>query len=73
MLQPRIESQAVVDPGAFEVADRIHEQAFIVTVTGHLEGGDPLPDRVYEIADIDEPHAAFEGLARYEREMWRMN
>ena len=72
-MQPRILAQAVVDPGAFEVADRIRDQPFLVTVTGQLETGDALPDRVYEIADVDEPKAAFAGIARYIAEMQRVN
>jgi hypothetical protein len=73
VFQPRVLAQATVDPGVFEVADRINDLPFVVHVTGQLEGGDPLPDRDYEIADIDMPHAAFAGLARYEHEMRRVN
>lgn len=72
-LQPRVLAQAIVDPGAFEVADRIHEQPFLVSVSGRLEGGDKLPDRRYEIAAVDEPHAAFAGIRRYVIEMERPN
>lgn len=72
-MTPRVLAQATVDPGAFEVIDRVRDQAFIVNVTGMLEGGDPLPKRVYEIADIDEPHAAFAGIERYVAEMQRVN
>lgn len=71
--QPRILAQAVVDPGAFEVADRIHEQPFIVTVDGQLEGGDKLPRCIYEIAAVDEPHAAWDGINRYVAEQSRVN
>lgn len=73
MMGPRILAQAVVDPGGFEVADRVHDQPFIVTVRGQLQGGDELADRVYEIAAVDEPHAAFAGIERYVAEMERVN
>jgi hypothetical protein len=73
LLQPRILAQATADPGAFEVADRIRDQPFLVHVTGQLETGDPLPDRDYEIAAFDEPHAAFAGIERYVAEMARLN
>lgn len=69
----RVLAQAYVDPGGFEVADRVRDQPFLVTVHGMLEGGDPLPDRTYEIADVDEPHAAFAGIERYVHEMERVN
>jgi hypothetical protein len=73
VFQPRVLAQATLDIGAFEVADRIREQAFLVHVTGCLESGDPLPDRDYKIAAVDEPHAAFEGIERYVAEMQRVN
>ena len=71
--QPDIRAQASVDPGAFEVADRVRDLPFVVTVTGSLVTGDPLPDRRYEIAAVDEPTAAFEGINRYLGEMRRAN
>ena len=72
--QTRILAQAIVDPGAFAVADRIHDLPFVVTVDGMLRGsGDQLPRRVYEIAAIDEPHAAFAGIERYVAEQERLN
>ena len=61
--QPRIKADAIVDPGSFEVADRVNDLPFLVTVRGELfETGDKLEDRVYEIAAVDESHAAFAGL-----------
>lgn len=71
--QPRINAQATVDPGAFEVADRINEQPFVVHVTGFLDGGDPLPNRDYEITADCESRAAWEGIGRYVHEMERLN
>jgi hypothetical protein len=73
VLVPQVLAQATVDPGAFEVADRIHDEPFLVTVRGHLETGDPLDDRVYEIAAVSESAAAWIGLRRYEAEMQRVN
>lgn len=69
----RVLAQATVDPGSFEVADRVRDQAFLVHVTGMLEGGDVLKDKTYEIAAIDEPHAAFAGIERYVAENQRLN
>lgn len=73
MDQPRVLAQATVDVGAFPILDRIRDQAFLVTVHGMLDTGDPLPDRIYEIAAASEPAAAFEGISRYEIEMQRPN
>lgn len=73
MLPQPIKAQAVVDPGAFEVADRVRDLPFLVTVTGETMSGDPLETRKYEIAAADEPTAAFAGIRRYEREMGRVN
>lgn len=70
---PRVLAQATVDPASFEVADRVRDQAFLVHVTGMLEGGDPLKPHDYEIAAIDEAHAAFEGIERYVAENQRLN
>ena len=71
--QPSIRAQAVVDPGAFEVADRVNDLPFVVTVNGWTLNGDALAGRTYEIAAIDEPHAAFAGIKRYVGEMDRVN
>lgn len=72
--QPHVKAQATVDLGRFEVADRVNDLPFIVHVTGELyESGDVLPDRDYEIAAVDMPHAAFEGIERYVLEMQRVN
>lgn len=69
----RIKAQAIVDPGAFDVVNRIRDQPFLVTVMGEMEGGDALENRVYEIAAEDEAHAAFAGIERYITEMDRVN
>ena len=66
---PRILAQAIVDPGRFEIADRVNNLAFIVTVDGRLYGGDRLPRRKYDIEAPDEDHAAHAGLERYVAEM----
>jgi len=71
--QPRVLAQAIVDPGAFEVADRVNLQAFLVTVRGHLETGDLLAPAVYEIAAENEDVAARAGLHRYVAEQSRVN
>jgi len=71
--QPQIKARAVVDPGAFEVANRIHDLPFLVTVTGETMNGDQLKPRVYQIAAPSEPQAAFQGIRRYEHEMGRPN
>jgi len=72
MLFPRILAQAIVDPGSFAVPD-VAMQAFVVTVKGMLEGGDPLTGRVYQIAAADENTAAREGLERFVSENERPN
>jgi hypothetical protein len=72
MQWPRILAQAFVDPGRFAVED-IEQQAFLVTVDGHLWGGDDLPRRKYEIAAVNEDIAARAGLERYVTEMERLN
>jgi hypothetical protein len=73
-LAPPVKAQAVVDPGCFEVADRIRDQPFLVTVTGELwQGGEKLKPRTYEIAAPSEGEAAWIGLDRYCREMVRVN
>jgi hypothetical protein len=72
-MTPRVLAQATVDPGSFEVADRVRDQPFVVHVRGMLEGGDVLHPKDYEIAAIDEPHAAFEGIERYVAENQRLN
>lgn len=69
-----VRAQASVDVGSFPLRDRVRDQAFVVTVTGYLDPGqEPLPKRRYEIEADSEVNAAFEGLARYEREMQRPN
>lgn len=72
--QSRIQAQATVDPGAFEVADRVNDLPFLVHVSGQLFGSaDQLEPRDYQIAAVDEPHAAFAGIERYLAEMERPN
>ena len=74
MIPQRVQAQAVVDVGAFEVADRINHVPFVVTCSGELApGGDPLPSRIYEIAAVDDTTAAFTCLDRYVIEMERLN
>ena len=64
-MSARILAQAVLEPGAFD-------GSFIVTVTGKLEGGEPLEDRVYEIGAANQREAAWTGIDRYLLEMSRL-
>lgn len=70
---PQVLARATVDPGRFEVADRIRDQPFLVHVTGHLDTGDLLKDRTYEIAAPTEGQAAWEGIGRFVAENQRLN
>jgi hypothetical protein len=72
-LSQRVYAQAVVDAGAFEVTDRVHDQPFLVTVNGHLDGGDRLKQRCYEIAAPNEGVAAMTAIERFVAENERLN